>query len=638
MQRFIYIVVLCAFSFPLVAQNIDSLLFILQTKEISSEEEMEFYSEISRAYIYKDIEKSREYAEKGLKKARKTKDVKRILNFYHLIGTAYNARGVYDTALIYYNKSLLLIDETGDRVNEAAIYISTGTVYMQMNENGKALEYFTKALSIVEKSDMKNMQITLLNNIGSIHRRMNNDNRALIYFEQMKTLAEEVNDNNGKCGAYFNLGNIYYDKNEVELAVGYIMKTLDISRVMRNKQYETVSLMSLAKIYYTHEKINLNMAEKYAKEALHVAEEYGDTWFTISCWGVLSDVYCRQGKYDLCKEAAKTAWEMDTTNIVAGRDIIGNIVYANIFLDDKNGAVNYLAKYQEIVKDVNEKSLHDSMMEMEVKYEAGKKEMRINALEKLKKTYNWLAVAVGLIVILLTMFLINTRRLLNTQKELAEHEKKLTEQQINKIESDAQRAIEKSLLEGEVQENIRFGKELHDNVASLLTILKENLNNVNLPKARKIVDDIIKEVRGIIRKQISEVLFRYGLKAAVEDFCLVIDKVLFQYIGENKRFDRNQEIVMYRGLQELINNALKYADADTINVQIIQEADQISLVVYDDGKGFDPKTVKKGFGLSSIEKRIAAQKGIFKIESYPGKGTDAYIELKLKQIEEKEND
>jgi signal transduction histidine kinase len=89
------------------------------------------------------------------------------------------------------------------------------------------------------------------------------------------------------------------------------------------------------------------------------------------------------------------------------------------------------------------------------------------------------------------------------------------------------------------------------------------------------------------------------------------------------------EVMVYRIMHELVNNALKHSDSQHILVQIVQDANSITLTVQDDGCGFDAASVPEGMGLDNIRTRVAAYKGELQIDSKIGVGTEIIIELKL---------
>ncbi len=144
------------------------------------------------------------------------------------------------------------------------------------------------------------------------------------------------------------------------------------------------------------------------------------------------------------------------------------------------------------------------------------------------------------------------------------------------------------------------------------------------------------ELRRVAHNMMPEGLVKFGLKDALTDFCDSLNnsvslKVRFQFFGEFKRIEQKVEIGAYRIVQELINNAVKHAEASELIVQMIQEPNRLSLIVQDNGKGFDINVVKqaKGIGLQSVQTRVDSLNGHFDFFSEPGKGSEFTIEFKL---------
>jgi len=127
-----------------------------------------------------------------------------------------------------------------------------------------------------------------------------------------------------------------------------------------------------------------------------------------------------------------------------------------------------------------------------------------------------------------------------------------------------------------------------------------------------------------------ETLSRFGLKPAVGDFCKTIPSIHFNYFGDESRLNPKIEVMVYRCIYELVNNALKHAGAKKIFVQILQRSDGIAFTVEDDGCGFDPSILTEGSGLRNIRTRVAAYNGIINIDSKAGEGTEVNVELRIK--------
>jgi two-component system NarL family sensor kinase len=120
-------------------------------------------------------------------------------------------------------------------------------------------------------------------------------------------------------------------------------------------------------------------------------------------------------------------------------------------------------------------------------------------------------------------------------------------------------------------------------------------------------------------------LLRSGLVAAIKEFISQIDsdvlKVRLDTTGLNQRLDHNTEMVLYRVIQECVNNVIKHAQAKTLEIQIIKDQEGISVMIEDDGIGFDPGQQKDGIGLANLKTRIDFLKGQLDIQSALGKGT-----------------
>jgi signal transduction histidine kinase len=80
-------------------------------------------------------------------------------------------------------------------------------------------------------------------------------------------------------------------------------------------------------------------------------------------------------------------------------------------------------------------------------------------------------------------------------------------------------------------------------------------------------------------------------------------------------------------MQEQVKNIAKYAEASKIEVSLTRSGSTISMRIFDNGKGFDVKTAKKGIGLSNIKKRAESLSGKFILNSAPGKGCEIIVEI-----------
>jgi two-component system NarL family sensor kinase len=153
------------------------------------------------------------------------------------------------------------------------------------------------------------------------------------------------------------------------------------------------------------------------------------------------------------------------------------------------------------------------------------------------------------------------------------------------------------------------------------------------------IDTSIKELRRVAHNMMPEMLVKFGLDEALKEYCNSVNStklitVRYQSFGmENpaKRPDSSVEIIIYRVVQELLNNTMKHASATEALVQLVREGNRLNVLVEDNGKGFDTALLEKqtGAGWTNIRSRIEYLKGQLELSSDPGKGTTVNIELNI---------
>lgn len=207
--------------------------------------------------------------------------------------------------------------------------------------------------------------------------------------------------------------------------------------------------------------------------------------------------------------------------------------------------------------------------------------------------------------------------------------------------SSAQREqikITEAMLEGQEAERTRVARDLHDGLGGMLAAVKINLSDIAREKEHKELDNIIhqldrsvSELRRIAHNMMPEMLLRLGLEASLKDLCeslmsenLAID---FQYLGVDKAIPAQEQIIIYRIVQELLANVVKHAHAKNVLLQCSQLEEVFFITIEDDGKGISPNE-KQGIGLSNIQSRVAYLNGKMEILSKGHQqGTSINIEL-----------
>jgi signal transduction histidine kinase len=594
------------------SQNVDSLINVLKTNKVSSEQ-LDLYYKICGTYLFYDLDNAHKYAKQGLELALKEKDKIKVSMFHAIIGRIYGTRASLDTAFTYYEKALDFALEANSKAQEASVYADIGIIFALQHKYTDALEYWIKALSIYEESDDKIKMISVMNNLCSMYRSIDNDERAIYYLEKTKLLAEGIEREETIMQTYFELGAIYYkqaehDSSKIELALDYELKAYELSNKLNDKRFQASITHVLTEIYLVNIR-DYDKALGYAKESVQHAQNSEDPKILRAALSSVSNVYRELKLYKESNEVAMEAWEIDSTDINIGMTILTNIVLSNIALDNKDKATLFFEKYRDLIKRHIDQRSRESLADMEVKYETEKKEMRIASLEKERQLYVWLGVAGVLLASALAIVLWLTVRSARREQLLI---------------------ATRSVLDGEMRERARLSQDLHDRLSGNLSAVKIELDDqvASLQHVRDKLDKCIREVREAAH-DIMPPSLRFGLKVALEDFTAQFPTVQFHFFGKENRMEKRIEFVVYCCANELVTNAIRHSGAKNINIQLVQGEKHIALTVQDDGCGFDEKTVTEGVGLQSIRDRVASCNGKMDIFSSPGKGTEIIIEINV---------
>ena len=222
-------------------------------------------------------------------------------------------------------------------------------------------------------------------------------------------------------------------------------------------------------------------------------------------------------------------------------------------------------------------------------------------------------------------------------------EKKLKEQQYRSI----------LILEGQEEERSRISRDIHDGIGQLLTALKYKIEGINLApgvpereakveETKEILGQVIREVRRVSFNLNPSALSDYGIVPVTKRFCseasrLSDRRVTFENTtGFINRLDKNVETNLYRIVQEAVNNAIKYANANVIRVIFSHNAHYLNVDVLDDGVGFNEQQYENreniqgsGLGIFNMRERASFINATFEIQSAEGKGTQINVHVPI---------
>ncbi len=205
----------------------------------------------------------------------------------------------------------------------------------------------------------------------------------------------------------------------------------------------------------------------------------------------------------------------------------------------------------------------------------------------------------------------------------------------------------RSVIDGQDQERQRLSRELHDGIGQSLIAVKLQLENsgnqghsqmrASVDVAKNMVDSTIDEVRRVTNALLPAALIEFGLltalRARCDEMALVAGlKVNFENSGTIDRLDNKSKTYLYRIAQEAITNTIKHARATCLDVKLLREGPEVTLIVSDNGKGFifDPIYFAHRNGIQNIRERVALLNGTFQMNTEPEAGTTLRVTIPYK--------
>ncbi len=518
--------------------------------------------------------------------------------YYHLF-ILYKYAGKTDSALFVLQQSLPGVERMKDSLIIASTYNHIGSVLIDNNDPETAYHYLLKALSVNNKTNV--VLLTSYINLAYVHSKQKNPDS--VYF--------------------------------------YAQKAYAGSKELKYKRYERSASLLLLSYYLS--KQDKQTAEKYTRNALQLMDTNSiDNQFRT--YNELTVHYAAGRYYEDAARYGRKAMEYISPGMYLRKDVISLLsVMSGIEyeLGNPDMAYRYLDYYHRFSDSLHFLERNKTIDRLEQQFRLAEKEKEITRKEnqllgqqlKIRNRNYWILIVCSGIIITLSlsgwlyMQQRNSKRkmrLLETQKELDEI---------------------KAMMQGEEKERSRMAKDLHDGVGGLLTVATQNLKaisetntsvvqNTQFQSLSDIVHEASKEVRRTAHNLMPDILLRNSIGFAVQEFCTYIRQdtsldISVQIRGNLDTFDEQFKLNVYRIVQELVQNVLKHAQANTVLIQLQYSKNIFAITVEDNGAGFNTNQDYAGFGLSNIQNRVSAFGGQLSIDSEKGRGTSVYIEFPL---------
>lgn len=535
------------------------------------------------------------------------------------IGDLFRQQGNYKMSMEYFLRSLEIHKVLGNKSSLASTYLNIGILHLSLNQYTKAIDYFFKSEKFFKELKDNYELSRVYNNIGVAYFKMKNYTKALKFYTISIDLKNQLGVKEKDPSVFNNLGNIYHKKRKYDLALLNYKKSLQIEENKKAQKFNN-SYSNIGHIYYT--KGFYPKAIEYYKKALSLSNTSNRKFEVMNALNNLSNCYSELKQYDIAMN------------------------YSDQYLQVRDSLEKNYKKTVVLKANYQEKQKQIELLQKDKKITTI--ELKKNSIENKRKNTLIYALLVGFVLVSLLFFAIIRG---NKQKKIAEIAKKNQELEEKKIEELLKKQELKSInamIDGQEKERKRIATDLHDGLGSMLAMVKNHFksveDNLNIikdfnvkqyKKANKLLDEACEEVRKISHDMASGTLTNFGLIAALEDLSNTLEEsnqisVEFVTHGLKDRLNLDLEITIYRIIQELISNILKYAKANEVTIQLVKSKNGLNIIVEDNGIGFQTDKLHSGIGLKNIASRVDAFDGDLQIDSALNKGTTITIDIPLK--------
>jgi signal transduction histidine kinase/DNA-binding XRE family transcriptional regulator len=643
--------------------------------EDPSQENLSLLHKMVDHYTLRDTAKAYSYSELAINMAQSLDDDAALAHAYLDLSYIYQKNFNYNEALKWQEEAKSIFERIDNTRGLALINEAIGLAEVKQGYHDESLLSFSKALSGFEKIDDTLSILKCYYHLGYSHYRMRNfDSTIYYYFKVLPFCDESVTSN---CIDVFNqLGATYTEIQKYDKATHYLNRSLDASLLKNDLRLAGIAVMNIAGNYFFQGK--LDSCAMYLDQAIQLAEESGDEQGKVIGLNNLSIIYEENGQYDESMETALKA--IDAARVINDRNIMAGsyvqvmdmstkmnkptqaILYGDSAMtlltdlkSDYHFQQYYLSlseayiKQNDFRKAMEFKELYhaysDSMVneqknqqiaEIETKYETEKKEQEIeilstqNQLQAATIDRNRLLIALIAVSSILgvgIIFIFFRQRNYKMKAQFESEKSALKSQQIEAV------------INTQEAERSRFAMDLHDNFGQLISALRliTSQHEDTKTSTDQLLDNMYASLKNLAFDLMPATLVQKDLVSAVDELATQINQSKSVHMKvtafvQELPFDKKQEIGIYRIIQELSSNILKYADAQNITLDFTQQNHELQIMITDDGTGYDTLDFfnSSSNGWKNISSRLDLLNGDMEIDSSKGsKGSTVIINIPI---------
>jgi|GEM_PF-787316 len=536
-----------------------------------------------------------------------------------------NGQGNLEALQQHAQKALTYI--SSKKPNNELVWIlhCQGNYFRRKKRDKEATEVFYKGLAMAQTLGNKSAEAALNTSVGIMHVGRQEYDKALIYYQKALELAKAINDSTRIQRTYTNKGIVYQRQHKYAEAIQSHQQALKIAKELGNETDEAFAYNDLGATYI---EINngLPKAIAYLKKSISIRERLKEDSEIAYSYGYLGMAYGKMGNK---QEAVGSLKKALTIAISIGNDkqhyeALEELANQYSHFKQNDSAYHYLRAYTVFRDSLRKTEKQEAIAELTVKHETEKKEQEIalltqkNKIQQLGISQRNLYLFIAILLVLCTL---GTLWLLYRTKKAKEQQLKqeaILQAELLKLEA-------KNTLQND---RLRISKDLHDNIGANLTFIQTSMAETDpTPTEMQDVKDLINNTIAELRRTVwlinkpSVRLDEWLVK--LREYYRKVRKVEIEtkVADESLILTSKQATLIFRIIQEAVNNSLKHALPNSITILVFANQKEMEVKINDDGKGFETLATVQGFGLENMRQNAQELGGSFHIESSVGKGT-----------------
>lgn len=567
------------------------------------------------------------------------------LQFEVLRNLAFNEQKDYDLALSYAEELILLAGQRPHVGFQAIGYYQKGDIKRVLGDLDEATKAFLYCIKLTEDTNNVKLRGSAYGALADIYSILNNHSNSMIYYNKAIAALRRTSDSIALASAILNAGDEYLMHEDYDSALAYFSES---GEIFEKVDYPIGKAYNLGNIGVVHAHRGDNtQAEESMSEAIRILEEAEDFYPICFYLLIISDIYVEKKDLGSAVNYAGRSLQLARQYKLKQQISDANLKLSELHqtMDEHDKAFAYYRDHIAYRDSVNNIETVQKIADQRTDFEVNLREREIDLLEKnqtLSRTY--IIIAVTLLILAVVLLLYFRQRFLTTKLISLERRKK-NEQKIKDLLNVQESKALQSMVKGRDDERKRLAQELHNHLGSLLATIKVNINSIdqedisNHDTLTALIDQACTDVRNISHELNMGISKDFGLIPALKELTSHLKKsrdiaVEFSAAMSDRPIESEEEITIYRIVQELVSNILKHADASKISISLtcFEEENLINIIVQDNGRGFEDKSNhpdSNGMGIRSLKQMVESLQGVMVLDSSTRNGTTVNIDLPL---------